>query len=192
MRFLRYILPVMAAFVLFSCTENDRSLYMENDFIDNGGLKGSYQGVWSIDGQENIPSEVTVYDTGFSFKVLPVEAVLKAMLPGHDIKPSEEVGYMVPYDETGYTEQAMYYSVHPEQWTLKARIDGVERTVVIHFVSHDDDYAYNSIATYSKLSGVYKIVLHMRGIEIYGDNVEEGTYEQDRNMKLTFVTKKKI
>lgn len=192
MGIMRYILPLVAAMVMVSCVGDDRTVNIDDPFIDNGGLKGIYLGVWSIEGQPDIPSELTVYDTGFSFKTLPVEAVLRAVLPGHDIGRAAGVGYMVPYDETGYSAQAMYYSVHPEQWVTGADIDGKPRTVVMHFVSREDDYAFKSVATYSMLSGVYKIVLHMRGIEIYDGQDDERPQTVDRDLKLTFVTLRKI
>ena len=73
MGIMRYILPLVAAMVMVSCVGDDRTVNIDDPFIDNGGLKGIYLGVWSIEEQPDIPSELTVYDTGFSFKTLPVE-----------------------------------------------------------------------------------------------------------------------
>lgn len=63
MGIMRYILPLVAAMVMVSCVGDDRTVNIDDPFIDNGGLKGIYLGVWSIEGQPDIPSELTVYDT---------------------------------------------------------------------------------------------------------------------------------
>lgn len=173
-----------------SCDKDDNNVYIENDVIDNGGLKGSYEGQWSVEGQQSQESEVTVYDTGFSFKTLPVKTVLETLLPGHDVDVDENVGYMVPYEMTGYSEQASYYAVRPQLWTVSASVDGKKYNAVFHFMGYEDGYIYGSVATYSRLSGVYKIVLRLRGIELYDGDVR--SYAVDKMLKLTYVTMKRI
>lgn len=173
-----------------SCDKDDNNFYIENDLIDNGGLKGSYEGQWSVDGQPSQMSEVTVYDTGFSFRTLPVKTVLETLLPDHEVSVDENVGYMVPYEMTGYSAQASYYAVRPLQWTVSVSVDGKEYKAVFHFMGYEDGYIYGSVATYSRLSGVYKIVLRLRGIELYDGDVR--AYAVEKMLKLTYVTKKRI
>ena len=173
-----------------SCDKGDNYVYIENDIINNGGLKGSYEGQWSVDGQQGQVSEVTVYDTGFSFRTLPVKAVLETLLPDHDVRVEKNVGYMVPYEMTGYSEKASYYAVRPQQWTVSVSVDGKEYDAVFHFMGYEDGYIYGSVATYSRLSGVYKIVLRLRGIELYDGDVR--AYAVDKMLKLTYVTRKRI
>lgn len=191
MRLWHGVMVIVSALCLGAC-DIGGDPYGRNDDVGYPGITvSSYEGTWFMNGGACGKSVVMVYDTGFNFMSLPSAVLLKNLLPEESVGDVEDLGYMVPYDDAGYTGQALYYSVNAERWDIKADINGRRRTVRVLFEPYASG-GLGSVATYSKLSGVYKIVLQVRGFEIYDPMSGDMTGSGGASAELSFVTMRKV
>ena len=149
-----------------------------------------YDGEWKVDGSDAGEGGMAVYASGFALSSVPYGAMLRAALPGRTVECAAGGGYMVPYDNIGYSQQAVYMRLGASRWVVAAVVDGTPRTAVILLDEPLGLGGNGASATFSRVSGVYSLTFPLREVSLLaadGTTVESVT----ARLQATFTTTRK-
>ena len=151
-----------------------------------------YEGEWKIGNLNAGKAMMDVYTTGFGLVTIPYEAILRMAMPHRSVECGEDGGYVVPYDNIGYSQHALYMRLGASQWQTVATVDGKRYVVTICMEQQLGATGACPNATYSKVSGVYSLAFPLRKVELGDDNGTAGeTVDTDLQVTFTTVTKLK-
>ena len=153
------------AMLCLSCTDSSNdSPWGEQDAAT---VVARYDGQWKVDGHDAGTGEMGLYTTGFALSDIPFEAVLKLAFPDRSVTCSNGNGYVVPYDNIGQTQQAVYMRLGASRWRTDAVIDGTRYAAVLCMATDIGQTAVWPNATLSKVSGVYSMAFPVCKVELY-------------------------
>ena len=184
-----YINHLLLALLLLTtaCTSDDS---MPNGIIQgpvNDKAQAVYEGNWTIGNYNAGTAEMTASYSGFSFGTIPFAAILRMAIPHSNVSCDNTTGFVVPYTETGISDQAIYMQLNSSMWSTPATIDDQNVTARIYFTSHFDTQHRRHIATYSRLSGNYTMTLYVARVEL-ADNEGQTVRTVEADLTMTFAT----
>ena len=149
---------LMAIAVLMTGCGNELE---DNRLLSNGSattLIAQFEGEWKV-GNHNIgKGKVDVYASGFSFSNIPYGDILSKVMSQRTVECDANDNYVVPYDNIGYSQHAIYMKLGASQWLTEATIDGQRYYVRLCMAQPSGQQTAYPNATYSKVSGVYSMV----------------------------------
>lgn len=99
----------------------------ENEWLGDPNattLVARYEGEWKVGNHYAGNGEVGVYSTGFDLSTVPYAAILRMAMPHRNVECDDDKGYVVPYNNIGYSQHAVYMKLGASQWLTKATVDG--------------------------------------------------------------------
>lgn len=184
-----YLMLMVVVAMLASCSLGDDENDVQHEPQTDAASVQSYDGTWSIDGKTCGSGTMLLDSANFVLTPMPCQAILNAVMPDSDVSDVGEADYVSAYDITGYSEQALYFGIRKPSVSVGATIDGTRRDVNL-LVGWYGAFFVGASATYSRLSGVYKVTLPVSGYEVYEKNSDTLVATGDASVELTFVTKK--
>ena len=162
---------------------------------DNGGLGdpnattlvARYEGEWKVGNHYAGKGEVGVYSTGFDLSTIPYAAILRMAMPHRNVECDDDNGYVVPYNNIGYSQHAVYMKLGASQWLTKATVDGKTYSAILYMAQPSGQQTAYPNATFSKVSGVYSMVFPLLKVELL-DSKGEQCETVDANLQITFTT----
>lgn len=100
-----------------------------------------YEGRWQVNGRQSVASTMTILSGTLSFDTLPLDDVLKVLLPDAnriEVVSASNVDVM-RYKQLPTTDGNMLLSLFPHPWKVAAIVDGNGRTILLNFDSLDGD-----------------------------------------------------
>ena len=184
-----YINHLLLALLLLTtaCTSDDS---MPNGIIQgpvNDKAQAVYEGNWTIGNYNAGTAEMTASSSGFSFGTIPFAAILRMAIPHSNVSCDNTTGFVVPYTETGISDQAIYMQLNSSMWSTPATIDDQNVTARIYFASPLNTQHRRHIATYSRLSGNYTMTLYVARVEL-ADNEGQTVRTVEADLTMTFAT----
>lgn len=184
-----YINHLLLALLLLTtaCTSDDS---MPNGIIQgpvNDKAQAVYEGNWTIGNYNAGTAEMTASSSGFSFGTIPFAAILRMAMPHSNVSCDNTTGFVVPYTETGISDQAIYMQLNSSMWSTPATIDDQNVTARIYFASPFNTQHRRHIATYSRLSGNYTMTLYVARVEL-ADNEGQTVRTVEADLTMTFAT----
>lgn len=170
-----------------ACTSDDS---MPNGIIQgpvNDKSQAIYEGIWTIGNYNAGTAEMTASSSGFAFGTIPFAAILRMAMPHSSIRCDNPTGFVVPYTETGISDQAIYMQLNSSMWSTPATIDDQNVTARIYFASPFDSQHRQPIATYSRLSGNYTMTLYVTRVEL-ADKDGQTVRTVEADLTMTFAT----
>lgn len=149
-----------------------------------------YDGEWKVEGADAGAGEMAVYTSGFAFSTVPYGAILRAALPGRSVECREDGGYMVPYDNIGYSQQAVYMRLGASQWVVTAVVDGTPLTALLLLDEPLGQGGSGASATFSRVSGVYSMAFPLREVSLL-DSGGTAVETAAARLHITFATIRK-
>ena len=151
-----YINHLLLALLLLTtaCTSDDS---MPNGIIQgpvNDKAQAVYEGNWTIGNYDAGTAEMTASSSGFSFGTIPFAAILRMAIPHSNVSCDNTTGFVVPYTETGISDQAIYMQLNSSMWSTPATID--DQNIMTHTSSGLIVPKYFYIAILSVKNGVYR------------------------------------
>ena len=151
-----------------------------DDSMPNGIIQGPvndkaqavYEGNWTIGNYNAGTAEMTASSSGFSFGTIPFAAILRMAIPHSNVSCDNTTGFVVPYTETGISDQAIYMQLNSR---------------MIYFASPFNTQHRRHIATYSRLSGNYTMTLYVARVEL-ADNEGQTVRTVEADLTMTFAT----
>ena len=184
-----YINHLLLALLLLTtaCTSDDS---MPNGIIQgpvNDKAQAVYEGNWTIGNYNAGTAEMTASSSGFAFGTIPFAAILRMAIPHSNVSCDNTTGFVVPYTETGISDQAIYMQLNSSMWSTPATVDDQNVTARIYFASPFDPQHRRHIATYSRLSGNYTMTLYVARVEL-ADNEGQTVRTVEADLTMTFAT----
>lgn len=184
-----YINHLLLALLLLTtaCTSDDS---MPNGIIQgpvNDKAQAVYEGTWTIGNYNAGTAEMTASSSGFAFGTIPFAAILRMAMPHSNVSCDNTTGFVVPYTETGISDQAIYMQLNSSMWSTPATVDDQNVTAMIYFASPFDSQHRRHIATYSRLSGNYTMTLYVARVEL-ADNEGQTVRTVEADLTMTFAT----
>ena len=184
-----YINHLLLALLLLTtaCTSDDS---MPNGIIQgpvNDKAQAVYEGTWTIGNYNAGTAEMTASSSGFAFGTIPFAAILRMAMPHSNVSCDNTTGFVVPYTETGISDQAIYMQLNSSMWSTPATVDDQNVTARIYFASPFDTQHHRHIATYSRLSGNYTMTLYVARVEL-ADKDGQTVRTVEADLTMTFAT----
>ncbi len=181
-------LTVVLAVLLTACSSSENNGPMSD--VDGTAVVASYEGHWQVGTHNAGDGDMTVYTTGFSFDAVPMGAMLRMIMPHRKVENVAKVGYVVPFENIGYSQHAVYMRLSASSWEAEATIDGTKYRTVVCMVTPAVHPSVSPSATYSKISGVYNMAFPLHKVELYDT---DGHLQEtvDTNLQVAFVTTSK-
>ena len=155
-------------------------------------LVARYEGEWKVGNHYAGKGEVGVYSTGFDLSTVPYAAILRMAMPHRNVECDADKGYVVPYNNIGYSQHAVYMKLGASQWLTKATVDGKTYSAILYMAQPSGQQTAYPNATFSKVSGVYSMVFPLLKVELLGSKGELcETVDADLQITFTTTTKKK-
>ena len=167
--------------------DNDRVSY------DTSGTSAvaQYEGEWKIGNLNAGKARMEVYTTGFGLVTIPYASILRMARPHRNVECDTDGGYVVPYDNIGYSQHAIYMRLGATHWQTVATVDGKHYAVTISMEQPLGTAGAYPTATYSKVSGVYSLAFPLQKIEL-GDGSGTPCETVDTDLTVTFTTITKL
>lgn len=150
-----------------------------------------YEGEWRTDGHSMGRGYMMAYGSDFALSDIPYAAILRTAMPRRAIECGSSAIRVVPYDNIGYSQQAVYMRLTATQWMVPAMIDGKLYTAVLCMANMTDPAASTASATYSKVSGVYNMSFPLKEVRLL-DADRQLCETVPAAMQITFVSVTRI
>ena len=71
-------------------------------------------------------------EEGFDLSTVPYAAILRMAMPHRNVECDADKGYVVPYNNIGYSQHAVYMKLGASQWLTKATVDGKYYSAILY------------------------------------------------------------
>jgi hypothetical protein len=159
---------LMAVFLLStsSCTVDDDISKESSDIPNKFDPSGEYDGVWTIDGNSSYKctAQMVVNTSGITFSQLPVDGILKEIMPTNETSVATTSSFTVKQSQMGISENAIYYSLVVPDYDLDVAIDGVKTHLTLYFAQSN----LSSYAGYFHNEKIFNVHLTLNQYSIDG------------------------
>lgn len=139
-----------------------------------------YEGRWQVDGQQSVASTMTILSGTLFFDTLPLDDVLKTLLPDANRIEIVSVGSGVTmrYMQVPTTDGNILLSLFPHPWKVVAVVDGISRDILLNFDSLDGDgnMSWSSV----NQTGVLTLILRATYYSL------DGSLPQPIDLRITY------